>query len=185
MALMLLASAARSADHRPPAATTAPAAPTAPPAAAPQAPPGEGGELQPVVHAERAGITTCLDTIARQSAAAIDGPHAAVSSWTSTAPNQNLFVSVVGLSHPGPLAPNAGAIIIAAPLGAGRCAGTVVKIIPSARSCSAIQATLVGSGKTIAILQGLPVVDTKSGVRNLLLPTAGGGCTLVAIAVQE
>jgi hypothetical protein len=34
-------------------------------------------------------------------------------------------------------------------------------------------------------LQGLAVVETNTGVRDLLMPTAGGGCTLVAVGLQE
>lgn len=171
---------ARSTAHQP--AATKPALPAA---AAPQAPADAVGPLQPVLHAQQAKVTTCMDTIVRQSAAAIDGPHEAISSWTSTAPNQNLFVSMVGLSHKSPLAPNGAAVIIAAPLGPGRCEGAVVQVIPSARPCSAVQASLLQAGRTIAMLRGLAVVETRLGVRNLLMPTLGGGCTLVAVGVQQ
>jgi subtilisin family serine protease len=159
--------------------------PPAPAAAAPQAPADAVGSLQPVLHAQKAKITTCMDTIARQSAAVIDAPHAAISSWTNAAPDQNLFVSMVGLSYKSPLAPAAAAVILAAPIGPDRCEGEVVQVIPSARSCTVIQASLVKTGRTIATLQGLAVVQTNTGVRDLLLPTAGGGCTLVAVGVQE
>jgi hypothetical protein len=179
LACAVLAADALSAEHQSAAKGAVPAAP------APRAPAGAVGELQPVLHAQQAKITTCMDTIVRQSAAAIDAPHAAASSWTSAAPNQNLFVSIVGLSYQSPLAPNAAAVILAAPVGPSRCEGTVVQIIPSARSCSVIQASLLKTGRTIAMLQGLAVVQTELGVRNLLLPTAGGGCTLVAVGLQE
>src|SRR5262249_23751688 len=132
----------------------APPAP-APDAAAPQAQPDAVGSLEPVVHAQQANVTTCMDTIVRQSAAVIDAPHAAVSSWTSAAPDQNLFVSMVGLKYKSPVAPNAAAVIVAAPVGPNRCQGEVVQVIPSARSCSVIQASLVKTGRTIATLQGL------------------------------
>ncbi len=179
LACAVLAADALSAEHQSAAKGAVPAA------QAPRAPAGAVGELQPVLHAQQAKITTCMDTIVRQSAAAIDAPHAAASSWTSAAPNQNLFVSIVGLSYQSPLAPNAAAVILAAPVGPSRCEGTVVQIIPSARSCSVIQASLLKTGRTIAMLQGLAVVQTELGVRNLLLPTAGGGCTLVAVGLQE
>ncbi|MGH7065729.1 MAG: hypothetical protein ACREET_16775 [Stellaceae bacterium] len=151
----------------------------------PQAPAGAVGSLQPVVHAQQAKITTCMDMIARQSAAVIDGPHAAISSWTSAAPDQNLFVSMVGLGYKSAIAPSAAAVIVAAPVAPDRCEGAVVQVIPSARSCSVVLATLVKAGKTIAALEGLAVVQTNTGVRDLLMPTAGGGCTLVAVGVQE
>ncbi|MGH7028950.1 MAG: hypothetical protein ACREE9_21845, partial [Stellaceae bacterium] len=157
----------------------------APAAPAPRAPPDAVGALQPVLHAQQAKITTCMDTIVRQSAAAIDGPHAAISSWTSAAPNRNLFVSMVGLSYKSPVAPNGAAVMLAAPLGPGRCEGEIVQIVPSARSCSVIQASLVKAGRTIAMLRGLAVVQTNLGARDLLMPTVGGGCTLVAVGLRE
>ena len=183
----VLAVAAQAAEHKPAAKSApAPAPPSpSPSAAAPRAAPDAVGALEPVLHAQKAKITTCMDTIARQSAATIAGPHAAISSWTSAAPDQNLFVSMLGLSYKSPVAPNAAAVLLAAPLGPGRCQGAVVQIVPSARPCSVIQASLVKTGKTIAMLEGLPVVQSASGVRNLLLPTAGGGCTLVAVGLQE
>ncbi len=154
-------------------------------ASAARTPTGVPGELQPVVHAQHAKITTCIDTIARESAAVIDARHAAISSWTSTAPNEHLFVSIVGMNYESRIAPHAGAVILAAPVGAGRCEGETVQVVPTARSCSAVQASLVAGGRTIATLQGLLVVQTKSGFRDILLPTAGGGCALVAVGVQE
>jgi hypothetical protein len=156
-----------------------------PTAATPGAPTQAVGNLQPVAHAQQARITTCLDTIARQSAAVIDAPHAAISSWTSAAPDQNLFVSMVGLSYKSAVAPSAAAVILAAPVAPDRCEGEVVQVIPSARSCSVVLASLVKAGKIIATLQGLAVVETNTGIRDLLMPTAGGGCTLVAVGLQE
>ncbi len=189
---VMLAAGARPAEQKrsavaPPAALPAAPPPAAPPqtAAVPQAPAGAVGSLQPVVHAQQAKITTCMDMIARQSAAVIDGPHAAISSWTSAAPDQNLFVSMVGLGYKSAIAPSAAAVIVAAPVAPDRCEGAVVQVIPSARSCSVVLATLVKAGKTIAALEGLAVVQTNTGVRDLLMPTAGGGCTLVAVGVQE
>lgn len=175
-----LAAAARPAEHQPPTAKAVP-----PAAPAPRAPAGAVGALQPVLHAQRAKITTCMDTVVRQSAAVIDGPHQAISSWTSAAPNRNLFVSILGLSYQSPVAPNGAAVILAAPLGPGRCEGETVQVIPSARSCSVIQASLLRAGRTIAMLQGLAVVQTNLGTRDLLMPTVGGGCALVAVGVQE
>jgi hypothetical protein len=177
---MALIAPARPIEHQPAAKPAAvPAAP------APKAPAGAVGALQPVLHAQQAKITTCMDTIARQSGAVINGPHQAISSWTQAAPNRNLFVSMVGLSYQSPVAPNGAAVMLAAPLDAGRCEGEVVEIVPSARACSVIQASLVKTGRTIAMLRGLAVVQTNSGVRDLLMPTVGGGCTLVAVGVEE
>jgi len=180
---VVLAADAWPAEHKPPVKAAAPPAAAAAPA--PRAPTGAVGPLQPVLHAQQAKVTTCMDTIVRQSGAAIDGPHAAVSSWTAAAPNENLFVSLLGLSYKSPVAPNAAAVLVAAPIAKDRCEGAVVQVVPSARSCSVIQASLVKTGRTIAMLQGLAVVQSNTGVRDLLLPTAGDGCTLVAVGLQE
>ena len=177
---MALIAAARPSGHEP---AVKPAAASSAPV--PRQAAGAVGALQPVLHAQQAKITTCMDTIIRQSGAIIDGPHQAVSSWTPAAPNRNLFVSMLGLSYRSTTAPNGAAVLLAAPLGPGRCEGAVVQIVPSARPCSVIQASLVRAGRTIAMLQGLAVVQTNLGIRDLLMPTVGGGCTLVAVGLQE
>jgi hypothetical protein len=154
-------------------------------AAVPQTPKGAAGELQPVLHAERAGITTCMDAIVGAAAAAIDSRHTAISSWSRAAPDKNIFLSIVGLSYANKAAPNGAAVIFAAALGPGRCQGGTVQVYPVAQSCSALQAKLIRHGHTLAVLRALPVVESQSGVRYVLIPTAGGGCTLVAVELRR
>jgi hypothetical protein len=164
-----------------PAPEPAPAAATEPPA--PQA---AVGDFQPVLHAQGAKITTCTDTIVGESAAGIDAPHTAISSWATTAPNDNVFVSIVGLSYASNKAvPNGAAILFAAPVGPGKCEGGTVQIYPFAQSCSALQASLIKEGRTIAMLRALPVVETKTGYRDVLIPTAGGGCVVVSVGLRQ
>jgi hypothetical protein len=158
-----------------------PAAATEPPA--PQA---AVGDFQPVLHAQGAKITTCTDTIVGESAAVIDAPHTAISSWATAAPNDNVFVSIVGLSYANDKAvPNGAAILFAAPVGPSKCEGGTVQIYPFAQSCSALQASLIKEGRTIAILRALPVVETKTGYRDVLIPTAGGGCVVVSVGLRQ
>jgi hypothetical protein len=64
----------------------------------------------------------------------------------------------------------------------GTCEGASVQVYPIAKPCSAIQAELIKEGRTTAMLRSLPVVETKSGSRTLLIPSAGGGCVVVAVA---
>jgi hypothetical protein len=149
------------------------------------APGGAVGEFQPVLHAETAKITTCMDTIVAESAAVIDSAHTAISSWNTAAPNDNAFVSIIGLSYANKAAPNAAAVIVAAPDGAHKCHGATVQIYPVARSCSAMQAELIKEGHTIAMLRALPVVETKAGSRDVLIPTSGGGCAVVAVGMRQ
>jgi hypothetical protein len=181
-----LTPAQHDAEHAKPAAKGTAPKPTAPAAEAPepQAPPGAVGEFQPVLHAEAAKITTCMDMIVAESAAVIDSAHTAISSWNTTAPNDNNFVSIVGLSYANKAAPNAAAVIVAAPGEAGRCHGATMQIYPVARSCSAIQAELIKDGHTIATLGALPVVETKAGLRDVLIPTSGG-CAVVAVGMRQ
>ena len=145
----------------------------------------ETGELQPVVHAQNAKVTTCMDNILAQSASVIDTAHTAISTWVTAAPNDNAFQSIVGLTYPNKGAPNAAAVIFAAPVGPNRCQGQSVQVYPVAQPCSALQAALIKEeGRTLGTLQAIPLVQTKTGVRDLLLPTAGGGCVIVAIGVR-
>jgi len=139
-----------------------------------------------VLHAQGAKIATCMDTIVGESAAVIDAPHTAISSWSTAAPNDNLFLSIVGLNYANNKAtPNGAAILFAAPLGSGKCEGSTVQIYPFAQSCSALQASLIKEGHTIATLRALPVVETKNGYRDVLIPTAGSGCVLVSVGMRQ
>ena len=153
---------------------------------APQAPPGAAiGEFQPVLHAQGAKISTCMDTVVSESAAVIDSTHTAISSWSAAAPDANVFVSIVGLNYANKAAPNAAAILIAAPVGPAKCQGTTVQIYPVAQPCSAVQASLIKEGRTVATLRALPVVETKKGYRDVLIPTTGGGCVLVSVGLRQ
>src|ERR1051325_5791275 len=117
------------------AAAPAAAAPAEGPAPQPQSPQAAVGEFQPVLHAQGAKIVTCMDTIVGESAAVIDAPHTAISSWSTAAPNDNLFLSIVGLNYANNKAtPNGAAILFAAPLGSGKCEGSTVQIYPFAQS---------------------------------------------------
>jgi hypothetical protein len=165
----------------------APASPTSAPgeATAPQAPSTQVGEFQPVLHAQGAKISTCMDTIVGESASVIDSAHTAISSWSNSAPDANEFLSIVGLSYANKAAPNAAAVMMAAPLGSGKCQGATVQVYPVAQPCSALQASLIKEGHTIASLGALPVVETKAGSRDVLIPTTGNGCVLIAVRMQQ
>ena len=179
--------AASGTGARPPAPAEGAAQPPvgAPPSApVPQASADGVGEFQPVLHAQGAKIATCMDTIINQSSSVIDSAHTAISTWVSSAPNDNAFQSIVGLIVSDKLAPNAASIIFAAPVGPGRCEGETVQIYPTAQPCSVVQANLIKEGHTIATLQALPVVETKTGGRDILLPSAGGGCVIVATGLK-
>ncbi|MBX9757310.1 MAG: hypothetical protein K2Y29_00930 [Beijerinckiaceae bacterium] len=139
------------------------------------------GEFQPVLHARDANIALCMDHVVAQSAATIDAQHTAASTWSTGAPDANPFTSIVALSYPNKAAPNGVAVMISAPLAGGRCGGGIVQIYPTSNACSAVQAGLIRNGKTLGALQKLPLVETGDGVRTILIPAAGGGCTVVSV----
>lgn len=163
-----------------PAAAKPPAQPEAAQAPAPVAVAGPG-ELQPVLHARDANLAMCMDHVVTLSASAIDTRHTAASTWSTAAPDANPFTSIVGLSYNNQTTPNGLAILISAPLVAGRCGGGVIQIYPTSNSCSVVQAALIKRGKTLGSIEKLPLVETGDGVRNILMPTVGGGCTVVSV----
>ena len=161
----------------------APSAPAAPQPSAPTSP-EPIGELQPVLHARQAKVTTCLDNVIRQSGQVIDRPHTAISTWSKNAPNENAFQSVVGLSYPTPAAPNGLALIFAAPINGSKCEGESVQIYPTSQSCTKVHADLLSFGQTLGTVGNLPIVETKDGGRDILIPSAGGGCVIVSVRIH-
>lgn len=189
-ALAALAAAAAQAQQAPPRAGNRPASPqappkpaSAPPAAAEAQPPpvpAAAGELQPVIHARNAGIVTCLDGIARAAAGTIEAPHAAMSNWLTEAANQGPFSSIVAMTPESRAAPNAAAFIHLSPTPAGGCQGSTVQVVPTPRTCGAMQAEFSKGGRTVANLAGIPIIQRESGERYMLLQ-APGGCVIVAV----
>src|SRR5207237_9466451 len=100
------AAAEKSDANGKPAAAPAPSTTDEPPAPQPQGPQAAVGEFQPVLHAQGAKIATYMDTIVAESATVIDAPHTAISSWSTAAPNENVFVSIVGLNYANKATPN-------------------------------------------------------------------------------
>ncbi len=140
------------------------------------------GHLQPQLHASNGGITTCFDTLARATSQAVDGEHHAFSFWDSKKPNESTFRSIVSLRYPHAAAPRGASIIINSPVG-GACDATTLQVMPTQRSCSAIQGDLMKTGKAAANLAGLALIQVPQELSYMLLPTAGDGCAIVAIRV--
>lgn len=190
LAAALLLAMAPALGQQPPArpAPKAAAKPAPPPSAqtpaqvAPQPPlvPAAGGELQPVMHARNAGIATCLDGIARAATGTIEAPHAAMSNWLNGAADRGPFSSIIAMTPDNRAAPNAAAFIHLSPTPAGGCQGSTVQVVPTARSCGAMQSEFSKGGRTVANLAGVPVIQRESGERYLLLQ-APGGCVIVAV----
>ena len=141
------------------------------------------GQIQPQVHASNGGITTCFDSLARASSQAIDGEHQAFSFWDRQRPNEGTFRSIVSLRYPQATAPRGAAVIINSPVAGSACDATTLQIVPTLRSCTAIQGDLMKNGRAVANLAGLALIQAPQDLSYLLLPTAGDGCAIVAVRV--
>jgi hypothetical protein len=168
-----------------PAPAPAPAKPAAAPVAdtTPRPPPSAAAEPQPLLHATQAGVKICLDGLARAANSTIDTQHTAMSQWFSGAPDSHAFQSIVTLAYPTKVAPHAAAILTAAPNGAKSCDMSTVEIFPTTRPCNEILGDLLKKGKVVADLSGLPITQSEDGTRQLVMPTAGNGCVLVAVGL--
>ncbi len=142
------------------------------------------GQLLPQVHASNGGITTCFDALARASSQAVDGEHQAFSFWDQRRPNEGTFRSIVSLRYPHATAPRGASVIINSPV-SGACDATTLQIMPTLRTCNAIQGDLMKNGRAVANLAGLALIQLPEDLSYLLLPTAGDGCTIVAIRVIQ
>lgn len=140
-------------------------------------------ELQPQRHAANGRISACYDTLARASSSVIDGNHEAFSFWDTSKPNERPFRSVVALNYANQSTSRGAAIIINGKSASGDCDSTTVQVLPTARSCSAIQNELMKDGKAIANLAGLSLIRNPQNSSYILLPTSGGGCAIVAMNI--
>ena len=166
-----------------PAAGAAPAPPAIdgnPPQAAAATPPAD---MQPLIHARSAGVGLCLDALGRAAGAAIDGEHDAYSTWATRDADQHLFQSIALMRYPNQVAPRSASVLVVTPTAARSCEGGTVQVVPSARSCAAIQAQLMQGGKAIATLTGLPLIENLAGIRQILLPAPGNGCVMISVGL--
>ncbi len=139
------------------------------------------GSPEPVEHARAANITTCLGMIANESTAVIDSNHAAISSYSESAANDNMFQSIVGLAYPDKKIKGAAAVIVAAPLPGARCAGATVQVLTFAAGCDRVQGVLLRQGRVIGRLQNAPVIEAANGFRNVLLSGGPGMCVVMSV----
>lgn len=166
---------AKSAGPNEPSLTTP--VPTLPPSETSQA-----ADFPALAHAKSAGVSTCLDGLMRLLPATIDAPHEAFSFWAKEHPDRHLFGTIAGLRYAQPAAPRGVSIVAVMPNDAHACEGVGIQIIPTARSCGTIQASLLTHGRALTALTGLPLVETSVGQRLLIAPTAGNGCVVIAVS---
>lgn len=137
---------------------------------------------QPVIHAKNAGFGPCLTAVERGAAVSIDTPHIAFSSWNPGAPNLHVFESIVALVHNNQMAPRSASIILATPASSG-CDSIAVQVYPTARPCPDIERDMLQTSRALGSLAGLSLLE-KAETRQMLMPTAGNGCVIVATTVH-
>ena len=107
-----------------------------------------------------------------------------MSEWFTGAADSHVFQSVVSLAYPNRIAPHATAIVLGAPTASHTCDTSAVEIIPTARACNEVLADLLKTEKVVADLSGLLVTQGAAGTRQMLMPTAGNGCVVIAVSLN-
>lgn len=143
--------------------------------------PAQSPEL--VQHAKNGGITRCLGAIEKGSAV-INAPHSAFSRWNRSAPDGYMFHGIAVEAFPSPKAPRAASVIMASPAAIG-CDTATVQAIPTARPCPDIAKEISTAGPLIGALAGLSLYQGGANSQWLLMPTAGNGCMILSVTVQN
>ncbi|MFC7399531.1 hypothetical protein ACFQU1_20170 [Chelatococcus sp. GCM10030263] len=181
---------------KPAVAKKPPAKPKPPEAAEEQAAPAESpapssveaaAQAQPKIplyaqHALQAGAQTCAPIVNHLGNIAADTDYGVQSVWNREEPNQHMFWQLLGMHYKGrPGLDKASSILIAAPVTPQSCEGVLVQVIPSSRSCGAIEESLSKEGgKPVDILGGVHNLLSVRGERVMLLPS-GRSCVIVSM----
>ena len=154
--------------------------------AAPQPVLSAASKPQPVQHAREAGMgAACVDAVGRASAATVDAPHAAVSTWFTDAADAHMFEAIVALTGVDGRAVQGATVLSVGPTrGDDGCESTSVQVYPSARTCAAIRQDLLRDSRPLAELAGAPLLENQNGLRTLLLPN-GNGCVIVGVGLMR
>jgi hypothetical protein len=133
-------------------------------------------------HALQAGAQTCAPIVNHLGNIAADTDYGVQSVWNREEPNQHMFWQLLGMQYKGrPGLDKASSILIAAPVTPQSCEGVLVQVIPSSRSCDAIEQSLSKEGgKPVDILGGVHNMLSVRGERVMLLPS-GRSCVIVSM----
>ncbi|CAH1655901.1 conserved exported hypothetical protein [Hyphomicrobiales bacterium] len=133
-------------------------------------------------HALQAGLQNCAPIVNHLGNMAADTDYAVQSVWNRDRPNAHMFWQLMGLSYSGrPGLNKASSILVASPIGESQCEGVLVQVIPSPRSCEAIESSLgKEGGRALDGLVGVRNVMTVRGERVMLLPSAKS-CVIVSV----
>jgi hypothetical protein len=147
----------------------------------------EAAQAQPRIplyaqHALQAGAQTCAAIVNHLGNIAADTDYGVQSVWNREEPNQHMFWQLLGMHYKGrPGLDKASSILIAAPVTPQSCEGVLVQVIPSSRSCDAIEESLSKEGgKPVDILAGVHNMLSVRGERVMLLPS-GRSCVIVSM----
>ena len=148
----------------------------------PAAPMQAQNPLQPITHAQAAGILTCAAAVVGTARSVIDAPHRATSAWVTGSADDHAFTSIISLSYAAKAAPRAVAVMTATPTPGRGCDTSTVQVHPTARSCALVEADLSKEGRARTEVNGLAAMKGTDGRTYMLLPTAGSeGCVIIAI----
>ncbi|MBX3536498.1 MAG: hypothetical protein KF735_02570 [Chelatococcus sp.] len=133
-------------------------------------------------HALQAGLQNCAPIVNHLGNMAADTDYAVQSVWNRDRPNAHMFWQLMGLNYTGrPGLNKASSILVASPIGESQCEGVLVQVIPSPRSCEAIETSLgKEGGRALDGLVGVRNVMTVRGERVMLLPSAKS-CVIVSV----
>ncbi len=138
---------------------------------------------EPLQHARNGGLARCLGAV-EQSATVIGAPHSSFSRWNRGAPDGYAFQAIAVEAYPGSQAPRAASVMLATPAAIG-CDAITVQVFPTTRSCSDVAKDVAAAGPLMGMLAGLPLYQGGPNGQRLLMPSAGGGCVILAVAVQN
>jgi len=133
-------------------------------------------------HAVQAGVQTCAPVVNHLGNVAIDTDYGVQSVWNREEPNQHMFWQLMGMHYTNrPGLDKAGAVLIAAPMTPQSCEGVLMQVIPSTRTCDAIEESLTKEGgKPLEVLGGVHNMISVRGERVMLLPAARS-CVIVSM----
>lgn len=150
-------------------------------------------QAQPLQHARKAGMQTCLPAIDELSRQVIDGEHTALSTWHQQDADGRLFQSLVGLHYASAVAPHALSVLVTTPrrggaAGTSPCDGATVQVHPSKLSCGQIATSLqkpTGAPPPAPPLdlKGVKILQTSGATRVALVPLQPQGCIVVGLGV--
>lgn len=170
----------------PAAAAPKSAGPVAPAPAQPAStgPPEPGAAAPTIFDAQllKAGVTTCAERVSRMAALSMHGVTsvATASNWYAATPDKRPVTLLLGQKYGETGVPFGATGVIATPQPDGKCDAVSVQVVPSPLPCAQLRDNLAKSGKQVADLAGVALMQDATG-QTMLVPTGAGACVLVGV----